>query len=69
MARFQYDGEPARPGLVTSYGPCDSITLPAQGPAVTIDGPFAIGADLGYEFTDPTTIAALQSDARFTEII
>lgn len=71
MARFKWLGEPDRPSLTygdthkfdlaSSTGP---YTLLPVSPATT----FPIGQDLGYDFTDPITIAVLNTDPRFEQI-
>ena len=68
MARFIYNGEPGRAGWVTSYGAPNTFIMPAVGPAVQYAGPFTVGQDMGYDFTDPTTLECMRGDDRFTEI-
>lgn len=74
MARFQYNGEPPRPKLVTSYGPTLKIRLKMKDGTVQELTPvppatrFEIGQDIGYDITDERAIRYLEVDSRFTRL-
>ena len=76
MARFKYLGEPSRPSLVTSYGPCLKIRIRKQDGTVETLEPvspatsFVIGEDIGHEITDPRVLRHMRADTtRFEEIV
>lgn len=75
MARFKYLGEPARTGLVTSYGTTVQINVPKKDGTTHTLTPispateFVINVDIGYEITDEFSLRALRADtARFQEL-
>lgn len=74
MARFKYLGEPARPGFVVTYGPCERIITPRKtgGPQTLTPIPpateFVKGVDIGYDITDQVSLIAFRADTRYEEI-
>jgi hypothetical protein len=74
VARFRWIGEPVRPSLVASYGPCIGIRVPRKdGTLVTIMAAdrakgFATGEEMDYDFTDVRSLRAMRADARFVEV-
>lgn len=73
MARFRYNGEPARP-YVTAYGDTRKIRLrlkdgtTAELLPVAPATKFVVGADIGHDITDERVIRHLTADLRFTQI-
>lgn len=70
MARFKYNGEPKYPNA----GPCSQIIVRKKNgtkqtltpiPPATF---FAVGADIGYDITDETSLNQLNADDRFTQL-
>lgn len=71
MARFRWLGEPDRPPL--EYGQTTKFRFASRtGPYTVLPvhpaTSFPIGDDIGYEITDPITLAALGADPRFEQI-
>jgi hypothetical protein len=72
MARFTYNGEPARAGLV--LGPALAIIMHTKaGARERIDAPnqttgFVVGQDMGINVTDSRVLRHMRHDKRFTEI-
>jgi len=80
MSRFKYLGEPPRPGLVKTYGPCGTINVrcrtgtdPSGWKSYSPVPPateFVIGADIGYDVVDSTSLRMMRADTtRFEEIV
>lgn len=74
MARFKYNGEPPRPGLVATYGNSIKFRLHLKDGSVQELTPvppatkFEIGQDIGYEITDERAIRHMTADSRFTRL-
>lgn len=73
MARFRYRGEPARsfvaamgPSTCLRFKPHDGSTLELRPTPPAVE--FAIGDDLGQDFTDERVLRHLRADPRFEEI-
>lgn len=75
MARFKYLGEPARPGLVQSYGPCLKIRTRLKDGSVQELDPvppateFVVGEDIGHDITDERALRLFRADTRYEEIL
>ena len=72
MARFIYNGEQARPGLVAQYGPTYKLAVPTKsGETIVLekaDG-FSPGQEVDYDFTDQMSLLILRNDPRFSEVL
>jgi len=75
MARFKYLGEPPRPELVVSYGPCEAIRTHLKNGSMQLLEPvppatsFPIGDDIGHEITDERSLRFFRNDPRFEELV
>lgn len=71
MAQFRYLGEPPQ-SFVESFGPCTKIAVPKKdGTKTILENPtgFPIGEVIPFDFTDATSIASLQVNPRFQEVV